>query len=31
MNVDCIVVSLCCTGCALFKYVIKREYVYTDK
>ena len=31
VNVDCIVVSLFCPGCALFEYVIKREYVSTDK
>ena len=30
MNVDCIE-SLFCPGCALFEYVIKREYVSTDK
>ena len=31
VNVDCIEVSLFCPGCALFEYVIKREYVSTDK
>ena len=31
MNVDCIEVSLFCPGCALFEYVIKGEYVSTDK
>ena len=31
MNDDCIEVSLFCPGCALFEYVIKRDYVSTDK
>ena len=31
VNVDFIEMSLFCSGCALFEYVIKREYVFTDK
>ena len=31
VNVDCIEVSSFCSGCALFEYVIKREYVFTEK
>ena len=31
VNVHCIEVSLFCPGCALFEYVIKREYVSSDK
>ena len=31
MNVDGIEVSSFCSECALFEYVIKREYVFTDK
>ena len=31
VNDDCIEVSLFCPGCALFEYVIKREYLSTDK
>ena len=31
MNVDGIEVSSFFSGCALFEYVIKREYVSTDK
>ena len=31
VNVACIVVSLFCPGCALFEYVIKCEYISTDK
>ena len=31
MNAHCIEVSVFCPGCAPFEYVIKREYVSTDK
>ena len=31
LNVDGIEVSSFCSECALFEYVIKREYVLTDK
>ena len=31
VNVACILVSLFCPGCALFEYVIKCEYISTDK
>ena len=31
MNVDGIEVSSLCPKCALFEYVIKREYVLTDQ
>ena len=31
MNVEGIEVSSFCSGCALFEYVIRHEYVSTDK